>query len=167
MNNKVNKAELASLYKAKDIKTLWRLSKNKPVISHPELGMISPNKLRSTFAWKPCPYCGATMVQGKGEYTTYSKKEAIDRGYRYINKDGKEWINFIEGEYFHPHYVTLDHKVNKARCPDLLFEVTNLEGVCFKCNQEKLDNNCFAAEKAQESISKLVEDAIKKYMDDV
>lgn len=167
MKNDINKAQLASIYNAQTINYIWRSSKKYLVIDHPTLGKISPNKLRATFAWKPCPFCGKTMVQGKKEYTTFSKKEAISRGYQYINNNGEKWINHIESEYYHPNYVTLDHKVNKARCPDLMFEATNLEGVCFKCNLEKRDNNCFAAEKTQKAISKLVEEAIKKYMDDV
>ncbi|NJM64463.1 MAG: HNH endonuclease [Acaryochloris sp. RU_4_1] len=40
--------------------------------------------------------------------------------------------------------VTLDHVINKARHPELLFDYKNLEAICRSCNAKKGDDNTFA-----------------------
>lgn len=39
--------------------------------------------------------------------------------------------------------VTLDHVINKARHPELLFDYRNLEAICKSCNSKKGDDNTF------------------------
>lgn len=52
------------------------------------------------------------------------------RGYEYINRWGNKVINQAGDIFFHPNYVTLDHKHNKARCPEKMFDYSHLEAVC-------------------------------------
>ena len=164
--SKINKNYLQALYRGSDINEIWQFYQNKRVIEHPKLGLITPNEYRQNYHGKPCPFCGKKMVHGKVHYSTQSKQEAISRGYQYKNVNGKNYINHA-GQfpclYFHPHYVTLDHKVNKARCPELLFEVSNLQIMCWKCNQEKSDNNNFEAEHTSNFVSDLSVEALNKY----
>lgn len=146
--SRATQQKLASLYKGRDIKDLWNLSKDAPVIEHPTRGKISPNQLRAEFANTPCPLCQHTMVQGKEQFITKSKQEAIERGYQYKTASGKKTINHVKISkcrciYFHPHYVTLDHKLNKARLPELMFEYDNLQAICWKCNMAKSDDNAY------------------------
>ena len=118
--NSIQTSQLSSLYRASDIQNLWNSGKNLPIIDHPQLGKISPNQLRASFVGKPCPFCGKKMVQGKIAHSTKSKSEAIARGYQYKDANGNDYINNINSIYFHPNYITLDHKLNKARCPEAI-----------------------------------------------
>lgn len=158
--------ELATLYNARDIQDLWTECRNLPIIQHPDGGWISPNELRATYKGQPCPFCGKEMVQGK-TYITNSRQEAIARGYQYIDKQGKEKINKIGSSYFHQNYVNLDHIINKARCPELLFDYDNLQGVCFRCNSEKSDDNTYEARQGMEQMKSMAVEARKKYVDDI
>jgi hypothetical protein len=142
-NSKINKKELSSLYKGCDIADIWQASLNIQIIIHPNLGKISPNDFRSRHNGRPCPFCGKKMVHGKPAHSTKSKQEAIDRSYQYLDEQGNRTINRIGHTYFHPHYVTLDHKLNKARFPEKMFDFDNLQAVCWKCNHIKSDNNAF------------------------
>lgn len=144
--DKLKKLKLAGVYKSKEINEIWNNNQDEPLINHPQLGWISPNKFRSLYKNKPCPYCGKKMVQGREEYSTMSKQVAIERGYGYINNNGNLIFNQIGSVYYHPNYITLDHKMNKARFPELMFDFNNLEAICWRCNQEKKDNNSFELE---------------------
>lgn len=157
---------LESIYDSKEITKIWEENKNKKVINHPEKGWISPNEYRSLFNGKPCPYCGKKMVQGDSYYTS-SKQRAIKKGYQYETKNSKgeivEIINHASGIYYHPNYVSLDHKMNKARFPELLFEYDNLEVICWSCNKEKKDNNAFEIEHNLSYFNSLVKAVKDKY----
>jgi hypothetical protein len=142
-NSKIDKKELSFLYKGSDIADIWQASLNLKVIVHPNLGKITPNHFRSIHNGKPCPFCAKRMVHGQSIYSTQSKQEAVDRGYQYIDEKRNTTINRIGNRYFHPHYVTLDHKLNKARLPEKMFDYDNLQAVCWKCNCIKSDNNAF------------------------
>ncbi|MGB2924423.1 MAG: HNH endonuclease [Limnothrix sp.] len=161
------KEELATLYNARDIQELWYECRKYPVIKHPKLGWISPHDLRAICAGKPCPFCGKKMVQGQEIYATKSKEEAIIRGYQYVDKEGQKRINYIKtsGTYFHPNYVSLDHIINKARCPEMLFDYDNLQGICFRCNSEKGDDNNYEAKKDLDFIKSMAAEALKRYTD--
>lgn len=164
--SKINKDDLKALYRSSDINELWQSYQNERVIEHPNLGLISPNEYRQNFYGKPCPFCGKKMVHGKVRYSTQSKQEAVSRGYQYKDANGKDYINQVgcfSRLYFHPHYVTLDHKLNKARCPELLFEASNLQIMCWKCNQKKSDNNNFEAEQTSNFVSDLAREALNRY----
>jgi 5-methylcytosine-specific restriction endonuclease McrA len=147
---KLKKLMLDSLYNAQEINQIWQENRHNSLIKHPEYGWISPNKYRSLFVNKPCPYCGKKMVQGDN-YSTNSKEIAIKKGYeyQYQNSQGKliKTINQAGNIYYHINYVTLDHKLNKARFPELLFDFNNLEVICWRCNNEKKDNNAFEIKK--------------------
>lgn len=159
----VNKNELKLLFCANDIQLTWNASQNLKVIFHPLHGMISPVKYRQLGKGKPCPYCARKMVIGKDIFSTNSEKIAIDRGYQYLNSDGRKYINKAGSEYFHPNYVTLDHKINKARCPEKMFDFDNLELICWRCNMEKGDNNAYELSYYSEYLSGLAETTISKY----
>lgn len=135
------KIKLSTIYNGRDVRELWDAAQNSPVIDHPDLGAISPNKFRSLFAGKPCAFCAQKMPHGKDYYSTNSRAEAVRRGYQYKNKSREDYINRAGNQYFHPNYLTLDHKINKARCPELMFDFDNLQAMCWKCNNEKKDNN--------------------------
>lgn len=162
LSSKTDKVYLLSLYKGADIADLWSASKNADVIDHPSLGKISPNTYRSKFQNKPCPFCGKKMVHGSSHRTT-NKQTAIDSGYSYVDSSGKTVINQAGNTYFHPHYVTLDHKLNKARFPEKMFEFNNLQIICWKCNLRKGDNNAFEIQHNLETIQSLTAEALKRY----
>ena len=162
---RLKKLNLASLYDSKEISNIWNQHQNIPLIKHPKYGWISPNQYREMYANKPCPYCGQKMVQGKDNYSTTNKKIALSRGYEYKNSQGNLTINQIGNTYYHPNYVTLDHKMNKARFPELLFDFNNLEVICWRCNNEKKDNNAFEIEQNLDyfnSLYQLVNERYKK-----
>ena len=142
-DSKVNKKEVSSLYNGCDIADIWQASLNLKVIVHPNLGKITPNHFRSMHNGKLCPFCAKRMVHGQSTYSTQSKQEAIDRDYHYMDAQENTTFNRIGNRYFHPHYVTLDHKLNKARFPEKMFDYDNLQAVCWKCNCIKSDNNAF------------------------
>lgn len=156
-------SQLKTLYHAHEIAQIWNASHNLPVIKHPTHGWISPNQYRAMNEGKPCPYCGKRMVYGKEFHSTSSKNEAIKRGYKYMDKRGKKVINQAGNLFFHPNYLTLDHKLNKARCPEKLFDYDNLEIICWRCNQEKGDNNNFELQHTYEYLDDLVDTTLTRY----
>lgn len=167
---KINKQDLISLYGGREIERLWRKSRFEPVINHPQYGWISPNEYRAKYAGKPCPFCGQKMVQGKDTYSTLSKEDAIKRGYEY-EVDGEKRFNKVEigppehnrYRYFHPHYISLDHKLNKARFPDKMFDSDNLQAMCWKCNNEKGNNNAYELEQTFDYIEDLANESLNRY----
>lgn len=159
----IDKDYLKTLYRASDIDEIWQAGQNERLINHPKFGRISPNEYRQKFNNKPCPFCGKKMVHGKFLHSTNSKQDAIEMRYQYKNANGLDYINRAGNLYFHPNYVTLDHKVNKARCPELLFEFSNLQAMCWKCNQEKGDNNNFEAEHSLNFVKDLAKESLKRY----
>jgi hypothetical protein len=159
----LKKLRLASLYDSKEISNIWSSSQDKPLINHPQQGWISPNDYRSLYKNKPCPYCGRKMVQGKQIYSTSNKQIAQEIGYEYENSEGNLTINKAGDTYFHPNYITLDHKMNKARFPELMFEFNNLEAICWRCNNEKKDNNAFEIEQNLKHFNSLYEEVDKRY----
>ena len=160
---KINKNHLKTLYRASDISDVWQSAQNERLIKHHRFGFISPNEYRQKYNNKPCPFCGKKMVHGKLLHSTQSKKEAVAKGYEYKDRNGYNQINRAGGFYFHPNYVTLDHKVNKARCPELLFESSNLQIMCWRCNKEKGDNNNFEAEYTFDCVSDLAKESLKRF----
>ncbi|PZV27871.1 MAG: HNH endonuclease [Snowella sp.] len=156
---------LKTLYKSSDINRIWRDNASQPVICHPQKGWISPNKYREIGKNRPCPYCAKKMVYGKDRYSTPSLQEAVKRGYEYLDNQGIKKINQIGNGnlYFHPNYVTLDHKINKARCPELMFNYDNLEIICWKCNNEKSDNNAFELQFNHQYINDLIDEVLSRY----
>lgn len=159
----MNKNALKTLYRSSDINDLWKYGANQKLINHPKYGLISPNEYRQKFNQKPCPFCGKKMVHGKFSHSTQSHQEALKRGYQYQDANGVDCINKAGNYYFHPNYVTLDHRVNKARCPELLFESSNLQIICWKCNREKGDNNNFEAEHTLNFVRDLAKEALNRY----
>ena len=161
----VSKAELDRLYRGKDIQIIWDdASRNDlAVIKHPQLGYISPNRFREIYTNKPCPYCGKKMVRGKQVHATDYKDVAIQRGYEYINSKGQKKINRAGRTYFHPNYITIDHKINKARCPKLMFEYSTLQAVCWRCNSEKSDDNTFDSQHTKKHLNSLVEETVARF----
>ncbi len=153
---------LNQLYTGKKVQELWNDCQNYPVINHPTEGDISPNKYRAMGKGKPCPYCGKKMVHGQS-YQTNSKTEALKLGFEYINKEGVKTINNAGGKFFHRHYITLDHKINKARCPEKLFDFDNLQYICWECNQLKGDNNAFDLQHTRDYLDALVNEALSHY----
>ncbi|MBD2576295.1 HNH endonuclease [Oscillatoria sp. FACHB-1406] len=163
MSEVVKKSSLKTLYRASDINRVWQASQNVQAIEHPERGFISPNEYRALYKGKPCPYCGQKMVHSQQLYSTTSKQEAIDRGYEYTDKLAGKVINQAGNTFFHPHYVTLDHKINKARCPEKMFEFSNLEVICWRCNQNKGDNNTFELQHNLDYLNALADEALTRY----
>lgn len=160
---KLNPSELSALYKSSDISDTWSAGQSSKLINHPHYGYISPNKFRSMHHGKPCPFCGQHMVHGQHTYSASTKKEAINKGYEYTNKEGNVVIAQAGQRYFHPHYVTLDHRVNKARCPEQMFEYENLQIMCWKCNNNKGDNNAYELEQSFDFVREIGEDTINRY----
>ena len=153
---------LKQLYKAKEIQEIWNDFQNSSIINHPTEGKISPNKYRVMGIGKPCPYCGKKMTHGQS-YQTNSKKEALQLGFEYVNKKGERTINKAGAKFFHRHYITLDHKINKARCPEKMFDFDNLQYMCWECNQEKADNNAFDLQHTRNCLNTLVEETLSHY----
>lgn len=165
--SKIDKQKLAALYDSSDISMVWRESQNQPVIDHPKLGMVSPNGLRAAYRGKPCPFCGQKMTHGP-DASTPRKSVAIARGYQYIDTNDKERINKAGNDssrytYFHPHYVTLDHRLNKARCPERMFDADNLEVICWRCNNAKGDNNAYELQDSLSYIQDLAQETLDRY----
>lgn len=161
--NGCDQATLSLLYRREDIEAKWQTHQNDPILEHPTLGKISPNQLRATYKDKPCPYCGRKMRHGEA-HKTYSRKEARLRDYAYLNQHNKQKINNVSGEvFFHPHYVTLDHKLNKARFPELMFDVSNLEAVCWKCNHEKGDDNLHEISQREEFVESVANETCQQF----
>lgn len=159
----INKKNLSALYLSTDIGQIWQSSQMLPVIDHPVFGKISPHQYRTQYHQKPCPFCGQKMVHGKSQHSTNSKQEAISRGYEYQDAQGIKVINRIGNTYFHPHYVTLDHKLNKARMPEQMFDYDNLQIMCWKCNSTKGDNNAYELQHSLSYIQDLVQETLKRY----
>ncbi len=158
-----NPQELAALYRGQDINLLWKDSQDQKIIAHPKLGRISPNQYRAKYHQKPCPFCGQKMVHGKSEHSTQNREEAIARGYEYLNANGTTRINRAGDTFFHPHYVTLDHKINKARCPELMFEYSNLQIMCWKCNFLKGDDNAYELLHTLSHIQDHAQEVLRRY----
>lgn len=158
-----NRQELSTLYLSSDIKLLWQTSQSQVVIDHPRFGKISPNYFRKRYHHKPCPFCGQKMVHGKSAHSTENRQEAIARGYQYSDKNGNKIINRAGTTFFHPHYVSLDHKLNKARCPDRMFDYSNLQIMCWKCNNLKGDNNAYELQYALNDLQDLVKETLSRY----
>lgn len=156
------KQELSSLYLSPDINYVWQVAQSYVIINHPSLGKISPNQYRAQYHQKPCPFCNQTMVHGQAVHSTDSKQEAIARGYQYLDKNGKPTINQAGKTYFHPHYVTLDHKLNKARCPERMFDYDNLQIMCWKCNKLKGDNNAYELERSLSHLQDLAKELLHR-----
>lgn len=161
--DKIDRKKLKTLYRSSEITEVWEAGQNQALIEHPEIGWISPNHYRSMYKGKPCPYCGKKMLQGKDLYSTSSKKEAIARGYEYRDENGNPIINEANKTFFHPNYLTLDHKINKARCPEKMFDHDNLEAICWQCNRKKSDNNAFEIQYIEEYLECLSREAIERY----
>jgi len=157
------KSRLSALYRSEEIHEVWQAGQNQSLIKHPKLGMISPNEYRAQYHHKPCPFCGKKMVHNQNFYSTYSQQEAVNRGYQYQALDGTLVINQAGKRYFHPNYVTLDHKLNKARFPSQMFDYDNLQVICWKCNREKSDNNAYELEQSLDYIQDLVQSALDRY----
>ncbi len=165
--SRIDKRELAALYKGADINVVWWESRNLRVIDHPKFGLISPNEYRAKSKGKPCPFCGQKMMHGSAFYRT-RKRDAIAQGYQYKDGNGNQTINTIRNRhtgytYFYPHYVTLDHKLNKARCPEHMFDADNLEAICWKCNSAKGDNNAYELQHSLNYIQDLAQTALDYY----
>lgn len=153
---------LKTLYRASEIAEIWNISQNLPVIDHPQQGLITPHQYRLMNIGKPCPYCGKKMVGGSLNKTNL-KRDAINRGYEYLDKKGKKVINQAGNLFFHPNYLTLDHKLNKARCPDKIFDYDNLQVICWRCNQEKGDDNSFDLQHTCDYLDSLVDQTLTRY----
>lgn len=159
----ISKSELVHLYEGKDIQTVWNEAKTLPVIEHPVLGYISPNYFRELYVNKPCPYCAKKMVRGQDIHATDSKEEAKKRGYEYFNLQGEKVINQAGHTYFHPNYITIDHKINKARCPQKMFDYDNLQAVCWQCNKTKGDDNTYDSRYNRKYLKSLVDETVRRY----
>ena len=53
--------------------------------------------------------------------------------------------------------------MNKARFPELMFDFKNLEAICWRCNNEKKDNNAFEIEHNLKYFDCLYQLAKEKY----
>jgi hypothetical protein len=159
---RINPLKLITLYKTDDIAEIWASAQDSPVINHPDYGMISPNEYRAKNKGKPCPYCGKKMTHGK-DFKTTSKSKAIQQDFEYTDKNGNKIIHHIGLIFFHPHYITLDHKLNKARFPEKLFDYDNLQIMCWRCNFEKGDDNSFDLKHNFNSLSDLAVETLKLY----
>ncbi|WP_202963104.1 hypothetical protein [Synechocystis sp. PCC 6714] len=146
-----------------EIAFAWSEMQSQAIINHPEFGKISPNDYRARFNGKVCPFCAQRMVHGQDLHMTRSRDEAISRKYQYADKNGNKKINNAGGIYYHPHYVTLDHVVNKARCPELMFKADNLQIMCWKCNVEKGDNNSYEIELILDFTRDIAREALERY----
>ena len=133
---------LSSLFSSSKISLIWEENGNAKLIAHPNYGMISPNAFRAKFANTPCPHCLRIMRHGNS-YKVQGREEASARNFYYLDSNGNRHYCHIGNTYFSELYVTLDHKLNKARFPDKMFDADNLEAICWKCNQIKSDNNLF------------------------
>lgn len=143
--------KLSPLFNARKINKIWQENSHVNLIDHPQLGMISANALRAKFADTPCPHCSRIMKHGSS-YKTQENVEAIARQFYYFDdRDGERHFCKIGNTYFSDRYVTLDHKLNKARFPNKMFDPDNLEAICFKCNQIKSDNNIFGILRARDN----------------
>ena len=139
---------LSSVFNGRKINQIWKENANARLIEHPQLGLISANALRAKFADTPCPHCSKVMKHGS-PYKTQGRAEAIVRQFYYFDQDGNKHFCRIGNTYFSAQYVTLDHKLNKARFPNKMFDADNLEAICFRCNQIKSDNNLFGILRAR------------------
>lgn len=158
----MDKSTLSSLYNGSDINEVWQASRHIPIIRHPQRGLISPNTYRAIHDGRACPYCESIMVFGSN-FRKYSVSEARKAGYECQNSKGQVIINQAGTNptiYFHRHYVSIDHKVNKARCPEKMFDYGNLEAVCWQCNIEKSDNNSYKLEQGIKAISRLADETL-------
>lgn len=160
---KIDRSKLKTLYEASKIAEIWNASKQLTVINHPKYSWISPNQYRAKSKGKPCPYCGQKMVHDQDINSTFSRQEAVKRGYEYIDKSGKKTINQAGGNFFHPNYVTLDHKINKARCPEKMFDYDNLQVICWRCNRDKGDDNTYELQYNREHLDALTDEALSRY----
>lgn len=98
-------------YKERAASDIWDESRNIARIQLPSGEKISPYELRRRAHGQPCECCGVKMVQGQF---------------------------FIEDEDKLPsNYVTLDHKLPKYLHPKLMFDYSNLQLLCHRCNQAK------------------------------
>jgi hypothetical protein len=165
----MNARKSNKILQGSEIQELWSSSQYIPIIQHPKLGDISPYRYRELYAGKRCCLCQKRMVFGT-QYRTGSKQEAILRGYEYSDRNGVRQINRAgrgrDTNYFHENYVTLDHKINKARCPELMFDYDNLQAMCWRCNQEKGDDNFFELEQEFEYVENLALETLKRYCPD-
>lgn len=159
---KISKSKLSQLYSSDEIAEIWNANQHLAVIEHPQKGLISPNQYRIMAKEKPCPFCGKKMKHGE-EFKTSSQSEAIKRGYEYNNSQGEKVINQINQIFFHPNYVTIDHIINKARCPEKMFDFDNLQLVCWQCNQAKSDDNAYELRHTYEYLSSLVDQTAIRY----
>ncbi|MDV3002492.1 MAG: hypothetical protein N5P05_004147 (plasmid) [Chroococcopsis gigantea SAG 12.99] len=156
------RVKLSALYKSDEINQIWNVCQSKPFINHPQYGNISAGEYRQMGMGKSCPFCGQKMTYGQ-QYKTSSLKEAIDKGFEYINKKGQKTINQAGNVYFHRKYITLDHIINKARCPEKMFDYDNLQYMCWECNQEKGDNNAYEIEHTLDYLNDLADEVLERY----
>ncbi len=166
MSNQARKKlfNLAQLYQAHEVQDTWNAAKGESVIEHPDKGLISPNQYRQMGSrlGKRCPYCGQKMTYGDS-YKASSREEAIKKGFEYINKQGQKTINKAQSIFFDRKYLTLDHKLTKARCPERMFDFDNLQFVCWECNQEKGSNNAFDVQYIFDYLDSLATEALNRY----
>jgi HNH endonuclease len=160
---KPNKSILANLFHAKDIQAVWQASQKLNVIEHPQQGFISPQFYRESSNNKPCPYCANKMVWGSENFTMKDRTVAVARGYQYLDRSGNPYINYAGTTFFHPNYITIDHKINKARCPEKMFDYDNLELICWRCNQDKGDNNAYELQHSSKYLSSLANTSMSRY----
>ena len=158
----MKKEKLSTLYSYKEIDGVWSDNARKNVIDHPKYGKISPRDLRKKHAGRPCPYCGQKMVFGR-RYIARSEMQARQKGYEYLDSKGNPTLNKAGSSYFPKHYTTIDHKVNKARCPEQMFDANNLEVICWKCNTEKGNNNAYEIQHRIGYVKDLLRSARERY----
>ena len=80
-----------------------------------------------------------------------------------MDKRGKKVTVRAGTVYFHPNFVTLDHKTNKARCPEKMFDYSNLQIMCWQCNNNKGDDNIFELQHTCEYLDALALEALTRY----
>lgn len=83
--------------------------------------LIPAKNIRQYGLGKPCSCCGKTMTRDKWSKTPING---------WLQKDGW-WKN--------PCDVTIDHRYPKSLFPELIFDLDNMELICFRCNQDKGD----------------------------